>query len=110
MPAMRDRSVVRSSVIASAKYCWSGSLLRFVKGSTTIDRRGATAGFGIKGVAAAATTAGKVGEDLVVGQIHQVTSAIRSTANGAATIAARAVRRRRSGALGAGRSATASGR
>ena len=40
----RDRSVVTSSVIPSAKYCWSGSLLRLVKGSTTIDRRGATRG------------------------------------------------------------------
>src|SRR5215469_17159813 len=39
MPPIRDRSVVTSSVIASAKYCWSESLLRLVKGSTTIDRR-----------------------------------------------------------------------
>src|SRR5215472_18747901 len=38
---MRDRSVVRSSVIPSAKYCCSGSLLRFAKGRTTIDSRGA---------------------------------------------------------------------
>src|SRR5215469_15984722 len=41
MLAIRDRSVVRFSVTPSAKYCWSGSLLRLVKGSTTIDRRGA---------------------------------------------------------------------
>src|SRR6516164_8411922 len=41
MFAIRERSVVRSSVIASAKYCWSGSLLRLANGSTTIDRRGA---------------------------------------------------------------------
>jgi hypothetical protein len=40
----RDRSVVRFSVIPSAKYCWSGSLLRLAKGSTTIDRCGATSG------------------------------------------------------------------
>src|ERR1700736_3417131 len=40
MSAMRDRSVVRSSVIPSAKYCCSGSLLRLAKGSTTIDRLG----------------------------------------------------------------------
>src|SRR6266700_1862757 len=39
---IRDRSVVTSSVIPSAKYCWSGSLLRLAKGNTTIDRRGAT--------------------------------------------------------------------
>src|SRR5205809_6431239 len=37
----RDRSVVRSSVTPSAKYCCSGSLLRFAKGRTTIDSRGA---------------------------------------------------------------------
>src|ERR1700758_5205707 len=41
MSGIRDRSVVRSSVIPSAKYCCSGSLLRLAKGSTTIDRRGA---------------------------------------------------------------------
>ena len=44
MSEIRDRSVVKSSVIPSAKYCWSGSLLRLVKGSTTIDKRGATRG------------------------------------------------------------------
>src|SRR5215472_6147527 len=44
MSPSRDRSVVRSSVILSAKYCCSGSLLRLLKGSTTIDRRGATGG------------------------------------------------------------------
>src|SRR5205085_10419668 len=38
---MRDSSVVKSSVMPSAKYPWSGSLLRLAKGSTTIDRRGA---------------------------------------------------------------------
>jgi hypothetical protein len=32
----------------SAKYCCSGSLLRLEKGSTTIDRRGATAGGGLE--------------------------------------------------------------
>src|SRR5262249_39950913 len=47
MFSSRDISVVRSSVIPSAKYCWSGSLLRLAKGSTTIDRRGATSGCGI---------------------------------------------------------------
>ena len=40
LPAIRDRSVVRSSVIPSAKYSCSGSLERFVKGNTAIDRRG----------------------------------------------------------------------
>src|SRR5437764_11557852 len=41
---MRDRSVVKSSVIASTKYSCSGSFDRLAKGSTTIERRGA--GFG----------------------------------------------------------------
>jgi hypothetical protein len=49
MSAIRDRSVVRSSVIPSAKYCCSGSLPRLVKGSTTIDRCGPTAGWEIGG-------------------------------------------------------------
>lgn len=40
LPTMRDRSVVRSSVIASTKYSCSGSLDRLAKGRTTIDRRG----------------------------------------------------------------------
>src|SRR6516164_8816841 len=40
MWGMRDRSVVTSSVIPSAKYCCSGSLLRFANGRTTIDSRG----------------------------------------------------------------------
>src|SRR3984893_615375 len=37
-------SVVKSSVIASAKYSCSGSLLRLANGSTTIDSRGAERG------------------------------------------------------------------
>src|SRR6516165_6913096 len=41
---MRETSVVRSSVIPSAKYSCSGSLLRLAKGSTTIERRGAENG------------------------------------------------------------------
>src|SRR5215469_15684733 len=40
---MRERSLVRSSVIPSTKYSCSGSFERFVKGRTTIDRRGAEA-------------------------------------------------------------------
>jgi len=43
-PAIRDRSVVRSSVIPSAKYCCSGSLLKLVNGKTTIDNRGTARG------------------------------------------------------------------
>jgi hypothetical protein len=37
IPASRDRSVVRSSVIPSAKYCCSLSSLRLANGRTTID-------------------------------------------------------------------------
>jgi hypothetical protein len=44
IPVIRDRSVVRPSVIPSAKYSWSRSLLRLAKGSTTIERRGAVSG------------------------------------------------------------------
>jgi hypothetical protein len=53
VPTSRDRSVVRSSVIPSAKYYWSGSLLRLAKGRTTIDRRGATSGCEIEAAAGA---------------------------------------------------------
>src|SRR6266851_2906395 len=38
---IRDRSVVRVSVMPSAKYSCAGSLLKLAKGSTTIERRGA---------------------------------------------------------------------
>jgi len=40
MSTIRDRSVVTSSVMPSAKYCCCGSLPMLAKGSTTIDRRG----------------------------------------------------------------------
>ena len=40
LPEIRDRSVVRSSVIPSTKYSWSGSFDRLANGRTTIDRRG----------------------------------------------------------------------
>ena len=58
---IRDRSVVRSSVIPSAKYCCSGSLLRLANGSTTIDRRGATRGCAIALGAAFAVIPGPAG-------------------------------------------------
>src|SRR6516165_4434675 len=107
--AMRDRSVVTSSVIPSAKYCCSGSLLRLTSGNTTIDSRTAASGCAIDVVAA---TAG-FGEDLVAGQSHQAPPATTSTAAMAAPINARA-RRLRSGAalglLGAGDPAIESGR
>src|SRR6516162_3100689 len=98
MSASRDRSVVRSSVIPSAKYCWSGSLLRLAKGSTTIDKRGATSGCAMEAVAATAATAeGGVEGDLVAGHNHQVTIAITSAVAIAAPIGARIKRRRRIG-------------
>src|SRR5260370_11298466 len=100
MPASRDRSVVRSSLSPSAKYCWLGSLLRLVKGSTTIDSRGATRGWGID-VAVAATVAGGDREGLYAVHSHQATTAMTSAAAAAAAIAASALLRRRGDAGGA---------
>src|SRR5215471_18665852 len=76
---MRDRSVVTSSVIPSAKYCWSGSLLRLANGRTTMERRGATRGC-VSEVASAATAAGGAEEDCVAGQSHQPITAMTSIA------------------------------
>src|SRR6516225_2595082 len=107
---IRDRSVVRSSVIPSAKYCCSGSLLRLANGSTTIDRRGATKGCGI-GVAVAALTAGAVEVVVGAGQTHQVITAMASTVATVAAIGGTMLRRRRGakfGTLAAGRSPWAS--
>src|SRR5215217_8035435 len=56
VPGMFDRSLVRSSVRPSAKYCWSRSSLRLTNGSTTIERRGAVVG--IAGADADAVTLG----------------------------------------------------
>ena len=39
-PEIRDRSAVKSAVIASTKYCWSRAALRSVNGSTTSDSGG----------------------------------------------------------------------
>src|SRR5215813_3226526 len=88
---MRDRLVVRSSVIPSAKYCWSGSLLRLANGSTTIDRRGATRGWAME---VAAATAWEVLGAVLTGQPHQ-TAAETKTATVAMAVAAKAARRRR---------------
>src|SRR6516225_71770 len=106
---IRDRSVVTSSVIPSAKYCWSGSLLRLANGRTTIDRRGAARGCAMVVVVA---TAG-VGEDFAVGQTHHAPpAAIRTAATAAAAIARRLAGRRvaANGTPVAGSSAMASGR
>src|SRR5580700_3246793 len=70
---MRDRSVVSSSLIPSAKYSCSASLDRFAKGRTTNDKRGATTGCA-KDVAAA-TAADGAEAVLVAGQAHQATTA-----------------------------------
>jgi hypothetical protein len=91
MSASRDRSVVRSSVIPSAKYCWSGSLLRLAKGNTTIDRRGArrvceievAAGAVAIGVAeAVAWSAGfpAPGGEIAAGQNHHAPQTMTSVA------------------------------
>src|SRR5262249_20102245 len=99
----------RSSVIPSAKYCWSGSLPRLAKGSTTIDKRGASRGCAVD---VAVATAG-VPEDFGIGQSHHALTATTNTAP-AATATAATVARRRGGAtigmLDAGRSAMVSGR
>ena len=118
MCEMRERSVVRSSVTPSAKYCWSGSLLRLAKGSTTIDKRGATAVSVTDGAVwavseAVPTISGGVGEDLVAGQNHQAMTVMTSAAAAVAAVAAGTIRRRcdaGAAALVAGNSATASGR
>src|SRR5689334_15880209 len=109
---MRDKSVVRSSVIPSARYCCSGSLLRLANGSTIIDKRGAVGGFVID-VVVASTVAGSVEGDLVADQPHQPTTARTSTAAATAATTAHGAARRRRGVVdifAAGNSAIASGR
>jgi len=81
--SIRDRSVVTSSVIPSAKYCCSGSLLRLANGSTTIDRRGVVRGCAIEVEAAIAGG----GEDLVAGQSHHALAEMTSATTAASPIA-----------------------
>src|SRR5215472_15702762 len=80
LPEIRDRSVVRSSVMPSAKYSWSGSRDRFSNGSTTNDSRG----IGIAGTdEICGFTEGAWTESigvLALGHIHQAHNAIQSTA------------------------------
>jgi len=85
MCAIRDRSVVRSSVIPSARYRCSGSLLRLEKGNTIIDKRGAVGC--VIDVLIAAAVAGSVEEDLVPDQLHHATTARTSAAKVAAATA-----------------------
>src|SRR5215472_11741886 len=109
LPEIRERSVVRSSLMPSAKYSWSGSLLRFVNGSTTIDSRGATSG-----CATEATAAEGVDVAFGAGQTHHTMTAMtRAAAMTAAATRGKMLRRRRGTAIGAsaiGSSAPVSGR
>src|SRR5215469_12995603 len=108
MSAIRDRSVVRSSVIPSAKYCWSGSLLRLAKGRTAIDRRGAANGCAVELVAATATA--PEGMEVVLGasQTHQANAAMASIPAPAAATGAALLRPERSLAVCASGLGTAS--
>src|SRR5215472_16454033 len=85
---MRDKSVVRSSVIPSAKYSWSGSRDRFSKANTTKERRGirllAEPG-GLCGLDAGTVAAGT----FRCGQAHQTAFARPIAATSAAAITAR---------------------
>src|SRR6516225_4906972 len=72
LPEIRDRSVVRSSVIASAKYSCSGLVDKFANGRTTTDKGDDTTLVGARtGETAAARfrTDGAVGS--LRGQFHQ---------------------------------------
>src|ERR1700730_506479 len=73
LPEIRDRSVVRSSVIPSAKYSWSGSFDRLAKGRTTIDSRGADFAAGADGLGTLAVTGAWTGAtvELPMGHAHQ---------------------------------------
>src|ERR1700738_4825336 len=99
LPEIRERSVVRSSVIPSAKYSWSGSFDRFVNGRTTIDKRGAgglaTVG-GICGLAAAGAWTATV-DEFPLGPAHQPAIAIPITATTPAAMAVRCRRKMRAG-------------
>jgi hypothetical protein len=92
--AIRDRLVVRSSVIPSAKYCWSGSLLRFANGSTTMDNRGATMGFETGGTTD--VTVVEAGQRIGIGQTRHATAAKTMIAAAVAAIAVTGGRLRRS--------------
>src|SRR5215469_10086339 len=96
----RDRSVVRSSVMPSAKYCCLGSSLRLANGSTAIDWRGATRGRG-PGVAAATAAADGVEAVLIAGQAHQASTVMMSPTEATPATTTLAPLRRRSEAIGA---------
>src|SRR5215472_9285311 len=100
LPEIRDRSVVRSSVMPSAKYSWSGSRDRFSNGNTTNDRRGigAAGRDEICGFTGGAWTE-SIG--VVLGHIHQAPDAIQSTAMALAGIISRRNRRAGPSVVGA---------
>src|SRR5438270_2467329 len=113
MCEIRDRSVVRSSVIPSAKYCCSGSLLRLAKGNTTIDSRGAIGGGGIANLAGVVAMSAGAGAVFVGGQSNQPVLVIAITATTDATIVEVAICRgcgAGTDTLVAANSATVSGR
>src|SRR6516164_2209291 len=96
---MRDRSVVRSSVMPSAKYSWSGSRDRFSNGNTTKDRRGIATLIEPGGPAVGQVTAGA----FRCGQAHQTALAMPIAAISAAAMKACCQltnRRARAGSVG----------
>ena len=117
---MRDRSVVKSSVTPSAKYCCSLSSLRLVNGRTTIDSRGATAGGEVEAAAGAADISiaeAIAGSDrfpaekkLAGSQNHHPIPAIASAAAAAAPAIFRPRKVARFGKAGAVPAASAPGR
>src|SRR5215831_11803566 len=90
LPEIRERSVVRSSVMPSAKYSCSGSFDKLAKGKTTIERRGAGSASGAGGrcalAAAGAWTGTAVGFPL--GHAHQTAAPIAIAAARLAAITA----------------------
>src|SRR6516165_10929384 len=89
LPEIRDRSVVRSSVIASAKYSCSGLVDKFANGRTTTDKGDDTTLVGARtGETAAAwfRTDGAVGS--LRGQFHQTALPSAISASISASISA----------------------
>src|SRR6266853_5017381 len=89
LPEMRERSVVRSSVMPSAKYSCSGSFDRFVKGKTTIDSRGAELLATAGGLCGFAGTWTDTGDEPAFGHAHQAASPMPITVTRVAAITAR---------------------
>src|SRR5262249_24407205 len=91
LPSIRERSVVRLSVIASTKYSCSGSFDRLANGNTTIDRRSAA----FAGALAVAGVDGVVGD-----HSHQAPSPTQATRTRLVAKAASRGAERRRGATG----------